>query len=295
MLSPPSGTACPVCANPPLAYLALMERSIVRCPTCDLRWVDPLPSLDAIRRAERKAFVEGLLPETRGMFLKHGKNFSEDFLVRAYRDNLRKLSEYSPGKTLLDVGVGTGLYLHLAQEAGWTPGGVDLAPEAAETARREFGLEITTGDFNEAPLSRKMDVITMWDVLEHVCDPLAFARRAYETLAPEGILFVALPNCHNLLFRLVDAAAQRGMARSTAEKLYVPNHLFYFSPGSLARLLSSAGFEILRVEGARPYLGRYALHWGERVLLWSMFVAGGAVGLPGRVLIYARKPGNRST
>lgn len=286
-------TPCPACTDPgSRRHLSLRGREIRDCPRCGVRWADPLPTAGEVERRERRAFTEGLLPETRGMFSRHGKGFSEDPLVRGYRRCLTRLAEATPGRAILDVGVATGLFLHLAREGGWVPQGVDLALEAAQTAWREFDIPVAVSDFQDFSPEGTFDAITLWDVLEHAREPAAFARRAFDLLAPGGILFVALPDCANLLFRLVDAGRRLRLPffPGVAEKLYVPNHLFYFRRESLARLLTDAGFTIVSTGGSAPFLGRYALSVPARLALANIFAASRLMGHPGRIEMYAKKP-----
>ncbi len=284
---------CPVCRNPGTRpHLHLRGRAIRECLRCAVRWADPLPTAGEVEARERRAFTDGLLPETRGMFSRHGKDFREDPLVRGYRACLARLAAGTRGRAILDVGVATGLFLHLAREAGWTPNGVDLAPEAAGAARKEFDIPVAVADFHTFTPQAAFDAITMWDVLEHAREPDLFVRRAFDLLAPGGILFVALPDCANLLFRLVDTGhrARLPFFTGVAEKLYVPNHLFYFRRETLARLLTDAGFSVLATGGSAPFLGRYALSAPARLTLAGIFAASRLLGHPGRIEIYAKKP-----
>jgi len=75
-----------------------------------------------------------------------------------------------------------------------------------------------------------------------------------------------------------------------ARRLYVPNHYYYFTPATLARLVTQAG---LRIEGLHlesPYLGRYRFSWPVRLGLRGLIALGRLTGLEARLEVYAVKP-----
>jgi SAM-dependent methyltransferase len=196
-----------------------------------------------------------------------------------------------PG-TLLDVGAGTGVFMHLARERGWDPSGIDICPLTAEKAAQEFGVRIAVGPFEEHRLGgRQFDAITMLDVLEHVIDPLATLRRAHALLRPGGALYVAVPNQRSLLTAVVDAYARAGgpAADKLLLRLYVAPHLHYFTPKTLPRAIETAGFSIRALRQGKVYLGRYRLALPLRIPLEIILAAGAAIGMNARLGVLAIK------
>src|SRR5690606_18674996 len=142
------------------------------------------------------------------------------------RTTVDRLHQLTGGGRLVDVGVGTGLLLHLARERGFAPLGVEISPGAAERAREEFGVDVLVGDFLDVDLGEAPAAITMADVLEHTRDPRRFLERAVAALRPGGALFVAVPNHRSTLFWAADVLARIPPLVPTAGRLYVPNHYY---------------------------------------------------------------------
>lgn len=282
--------ACLVCGATGARPLHGARSPLVRC-ACGLVFVDPLPSSEEIAAREDDAFHGGLRDETAEMFTAYYRNFPDDPVVRGFRATVAKLRTLTGGGRLVDVGIGTGLLLHLAREGGFEPLGVEISPGAAEKAREEFGVEVRVGDFLEVAPDEPAAAITMADVLEHTRDPRRFLARAVELLRPGGALFVAVPNHRSTLFWAADVLARVPGLAPMVSRLYVPNHYYYFTPATLARLVESVGLRVVEVRGESPYLGRYTFSPVVRAGLSTLIAAGRLTGLEARVELYAVKPG----
>ncbi len=162
-----------------------------------------------------------------------------------------------PPGTLLDIGAGDGTFVNSASAAGWQARGIDPSPVAA--ARSDGS--ITCGFLTDLPNSPAYDVITAWDVIEHVVDPPAFLKDALTRLLPGGWLIVETGN-------------YQSAARIESQEhwyLWGLDHKWYFSPGYLIELLRRAGFQQInfakktlrpnfrRLNRSRFWLTRYAL------------------------------------
>jgi len=281
--------ACLVCGATGARSLHGPGSPLVRC-RCGLVFVDPLPTSEEIAAREDDAFHGGLRDETAEMFTAYYRDFPDDPVVRGFRATIARLREIAGGGRLVDVGIGTGLLLHLAREGGFEPLGVEISPGAAEKAREEFGVEVRVGDFLEVAPDEPAAAITMADVLEHTRDPRRFLARAVELLRPGGALFVAVPNHRSTLFWAADVLARVPGLAAIVGRLYVPNHYYYFTPATLARLVESVGLRVVAVRGESPYLGRYTFSPLVRAGLTALVAAGRLTGLEARVELYAVKP-----
>jgi ubiquinone/menaquinone biosynthesis C-methylase UbiE len=269
-------------------------RRILRCETCGLTRADPLPSLEDKLAIETQGYTDDTaFPEVRDFFKNCHRDYVDDPVIRTMRAQLRALAGAlgSPG-TLLDIGAGTGVFMHLAREQGWEPSGVDICPLTAEKAAQEFGLRIAVGPFEQHDFEgRRFDAVTMLDVLEHVRDPLATLRRVHALLRPGGAVYIAVPNQRCLLTALVDAYARAGGpgADKLLLRLYVEPHLYYFTPTTIRRLLAAAGFRLHTLRQGSVYLGRYRLSPLLRIPLEMILAAGAAVGMNARLGVLAVK------
>jgi 2-polyprenyl-3-methyl-5-hydroxy-6-metoxy-1,4-benzoquinol methylase len=137
---------------------------------------------------------------------------------------------------LLDVGAGYGFFRQAAEERGWRHEGVEVSTHAAEIGKELFGFSSAIGVLEEFAdqTDTRFDVLTMWDVLEHVPDPSATLRAAYSLLRRGGALFVRTPNL---------AALERDVFGSQYHS-FKAEHLYYFGPSSLIDALHAAGFSV---------------------------------------------------
>jgi 2-polyprenyl-3-methyl-5-hydroxy-6-metoxy-1,4-benzoquinol methylase len=139
---------------------------------------------------------------------------------------LERLGDETPGRNVLDDGCGKGDFVAAAMQAGWHPVGIDLSPEAIAVAR-QFGLPASNTDF----LSREIetgsfDLVTLFEVIEHVDDPGSFLARAAEVVKPGGLVYLTTPN-----FASLDRRILGGEWHAIHRE-----HVTYFTPGTLAQL-----------------------------------------------------------
>ncbi len=183
-----------------------------------------------------------------------GVNVYEDSRLRAElrRRYARYLTVIDADRTgtgaLLDAGCGIGNFLMAARDAGWCVAGVEVSAKAAAIARRVgLDVEISALEDSRQPPGA-FDVVTLWDLIEHVEDPVGALRAVHDKLRPGGTVFLETPNegfwGRSLLRRAF--AASRGRV-DLLSYFYYPDHRFYFTRATLVRLLETAGFKDVRV------------------------------------------------
>jgi 2-polyprenyl-3-methyl-5-hydroxy-6-metoxy-1,4-benzoquinol methylase len=165
-------------------------------------------------------------------------NLQKAELEARYQKRLTEISGFLGRKTgkLLDVGCSIGFFLLTARNLGWQVKGVELNAETGEYARNQFHLDVATGKLEEVNYgTEEFDVITAWDVIEHVPDPVSLLKSARKLLRPDGVLALQIPNMDSV------------MARYTGPRWYwwsVPDHLSHFTPKSIKKILDISGFEL---------------------------------------------------
>jgi SAM-dependent methyltransferase len=218
----PSQARCPACAS-------LQSRSdahIAFCELCGHRWL--VISEEAHRGNEEKAYIDDYSGYARD---ERFEAFVRDFTARELGRRLRA------GARILDVGCGAGVFMEAASKMGYSVEGIDVSHASAEICRRK-GLAARAGDFLTDRFDGKFDLITMWDVVEHLRDPESFLHRSRELLVEDGLLFAKIPAFGDLSVRL-----SRRVPRLAGILLGAPNHVQYFSRASLDRLVRRQGFE----------------------------------------------------
>lgn len=212
---------------------------LVRCQECDLVFVANPPT-DA-ELARYYSFQSGYHTELR----------DDDATIAAFEHEAqRKVAaltrhQRSWGR-LLDVGATAGFFVAAAGAAGWDATGVELSPDTAALARERYGADVRTGrledmDFDDG----SFDAVTLWDVIEHVRDPVATMRHVARLVRPEGVIGLLTPNLDGLFPRASYKVANLVGGWPAVDP---PAHLFQFSTRTLADLLRRTGFDVLAVE-----------------------------------------------
>ena len=158
-----------------------------------------------------------------------------------------------PDRTLLDIGAHAGRFLHLAQQAGWKPEGIELNPRTAAYAARRTGLIVHSVNVDRLILDgKRYGAITLIDVLEHIPEPLTLLTRIREALVRGGWVVVKVPG--GPAQRLKESARARlkpGYRPRLADNLVHVNH---FTPHSLRTALERAGLRDVSIEIGAPEL-----------------------------------------
>lgn len=218
------------------------------------------------------------------------------------RQHLRLLRRSVPapaGLRLLDIGCSTGLFLDEARAAGFAVQGAELSPATGGVARDLFGLDVHIGDWRGAGhADASFDVITLFDVIEHLADPAAELVAIRRLLKPGGILLQSTPNIDGLFPRVSYPLANRLDYWPHPEP---PYHLFQFSTRTLRAMTEQAGYETVRADTIRiglDYTFGTPKAWkvSPKMLAYAALFApaaviGGWVGMGDWLYYAARRPG----
>ena len=130
--------------------------------------------------------------------------------------------------------------VNILQRRGWRVAGTEVAATVTgRTHRRRLGVPILPGDFTVLRWRpARFDIVTLWHVLEHLPSPRATLRQARRVLRPDGWLLVSVPDLASWQARCFGARWLH---------LNPPLHLAHFTPATLQRLLTAAGFAVARV------------------------------------------------
>ena len=206
---------------------------IVRCSRCGLVMTNPQDD-------------HGTLARVYGAHEDNVYELEHDNRRHAALDHLALVTAYRPNPArILDVGCATGIFVGVAQQAGWQATGVDASEWMVSRARIRCptaAFRVGTLDEIQFPAD-SFEVITLWDVLEHVSSPRQTLDRVRNWLTPDGCLFLSVPNADSVMARL--------MGRRWV--LLLREHLWYFSPVTLATLLRQAGFDPVRPRPKRVH------------------------------------------
>ena len=138
---------------------------------------------------------------------------------------------------VLDVGCGSGRYIYTLKQKGWDVKGIDIGYTGY--GRKVLGLDIRETDLANACFEpESFDAITFWWTFEHMRDPAAVLKEAHRLLKKGGVIIIGVHNIASLEARLF---------KRYWFHLFVPKHLYHFSPDSLTKMLKKGGFGTVKI------------------------------------------------
>ena len=188
-------------------------------------------------------YSNGFVPELYSYYDQYanlGKEEAFDTITDARcQDLLSWFSGFGIGREVLDVGCGLGQFVDVANRCGWIAEGLELSREAVDFACRQ-GLAVQELDFLSAVIKpNSYDLVTLFEVIEHVPNPAEFLYRTGEVVRPGGLVYLTTPNFASLDRFLL----------GRDWKIIHREHLTYFTPRTLLALVKKTGcFEILHFE-----------------------------------------------
>ncbi len=146
---------------------------LVECGNCQLAYIANPPDAEGIKAiyTATSSYHDQLLDTG------SAQSSRQRLVARQHMEMLVKFRPRLEGLRVLDIGCSSGIFLDEARAAGMVPFGAELSPETAAFARDHFGLEVHQGDWRDAGYAEaSFDVITLFDVIEHLPDPLGELR-----------------------------------------------------------------------------------------------------------------------
>jgi SAM-dependent methyltransferase len=240
--------ACATCGGTTTAPLMRKHGlPISRCSACGLVFASPrLPADEIWKRYSPDYFWKEYLP---ALGVVDGA-FDLVHFDHRYSYTLQLLAQQLGGKgRLLEIGCGAGFFLKAAERNGWDVHGLELSEAGAAFAAERLGLRVIREQAEHAAFDdASFDAVAMFDVIEHLLDPMAVLRSAHRVLRPGGVLLVTTPN--------LDALSRTAMGLSWAV-LSPSEHLYYFTERTLGQMLEKAGFRGVAFVRENPSLGLY--------------------------------------
>lgn len=208
---------------------------VIECRNCGLVYVFPINENDVAELYHEQYF----------------KNYAEnykDYRLQEFEKQLNTIQTYVPNRgKALDIGCAFGFFLDLMSEKGWKTYGVEISEYAARHIDSQHNVFV--GELTEAKFPDNFfDLITIWDTIEHVANPLGLVLEAHRLLREDGLLFVNLPNKDDLFLKMKSTLYKLTDGRIVNLKRHFTHHLYCFSPLTIEKLLSKCGFYIIKME-----------------------------------------------
>jgi len=185
---------------------------------------------------------EGTLPSGKST-KRYGQRLSRILLCQA-----RQLGKKPQELHLLDVGCSSGALLFVAHDLGFHITGVEPAGKAADTARA-FGFDVYNGLLQDAHYTdNRFDMVTMFEVVEHLIDPIAVVREVYRILKPGGLLLIGTGNAASWTVRFL------GSRWEYFDISRHGGHVSFFNPASILELARQCDFHLAEIQTKRVNL-----------------------------------------
>lgn len=262
---------------------------IIKCNTCKLVYVDSIPTNDELEQIYSENFFNA------GIKFKGGQN--NPTVLNA--GNRVKKIVCLPNVGLehwLDIGCATGEFIFQAKKHVKDALGVEFSTLASQKAELLYGVSVLNADFIDTDLKKDyFDVITAWDFIEHIKDPLSTFRKIYNHLKPGGYLILSTGDMDSISSKI---------SGKFWHLMIPPKHLYFFSKITIKKYLEKIGFEQININYPNKYVPLDFIIWkffyqisprmGDRLLsiikplkLGRMIFS---INLYDIMEVYARKP-----
>ncbi len=224
--------------------------NIVQCQNCQLNYVNPRYSTEQLEvvyssdkiiggnwQSYKYLFDLGQPDEMQGQ-LKTGA-----YNARMYDWKFALIEEHNSTKSrkLLDIGCGDGKFVYEAIQRGFDANGIDLSPDRIEQGRKTYGLGNALRNMNIDDFSadEKFDIITMWDLIEHLESPSSLLAKLEKISHKDTIIVI--------LTMSLDSITYKHFGKFW-NYMNPTQHLYYFSHSTLEKMFNKNGLELVAIE-----------------------------------------------
>jgi SAM-dependent methyltransferase len=222
-------------------------KQIYRCDECVYAMTPAATAEDASELYDDPEYFDGW-----GCNMEFDYQRFEPGVHRQVERYLSFIKQHTCGKSLLDVGTGSGLLPHLARLSGYQVEGTDLSKHVSETLPGKAGFPVHHGTIEEIKFEHSYDIVTMLHVLEHTSNPLSTLQRAREILNDSGYVLVVVPNYRSVDTRMKDLLSKFKLKRRPYKHLALGHHNYVFSLNSLRALGRAANLRVVHVSTTQP-------------------------------------------
>jgi len=197
--------------------------------------------------------------------------YATDLVQANYEDRYEQIlagvqDSYGPLESVLDIGCGIGNFIDWAARSGLKATGADVDAGAVGSARERGLTAYHVDDLpNEIP-EGSVDLLTLWDVIEHVHDPRGLLERSVRYLRPGGVVVMETPDVQFLARPFVIAVRKIAEPIRWSDMLYYADHQVYFSGRGLSTLMARCGLNVVDQQGMRSPTAKMANvveHWAS--------------------------------
>lgn len=215
-------TTCLVCKSNNIKQLAnyYESKGLIKCKKCGFVFMEQIPTIDELD-AHYKTYSYA------------SEQYLSPLTIERYNLLLDEFEQYRKTNKLLDVGCGMGYFLIQAKKRGWEVYGTEYSETAVAICEKE-GVEMRKGQLTpELFTNESFDVITSFEVLEHINNPNEELQLIHQFLRKDGLFYCTTPNFNSLM---------RYYLQSDYDVITYPEHLSYYIKKTLNRMITQNGF-----------------------------------------------------
>ncbi len=268
-----------------LYHLSYMD--INECSNCKLRFTDK-------NTAPKVVYTEDYYKNTNKEFFKdswvdYENNIGRSKKLKRFRSTLKKLEKYAKKGNILDLGCATGVFLDMAQKRGWKPYGVEISKFASDYGKKNFNLDIRTGDLMDVKFRDNFfDLVTMWDFFEHVESPSRILEKVNRITKKDGILLLLTINDGSLMGHLAHLFYKLRI-KKFAELIHPKHHNYHFTKKILDDMLTRNGFEVLYTKKSEMPLDNILHGATVKAMAALLYIFSNLLNQQHEIMIIARK------
>ena len=229
---------CPVCSSTDYVKIFSKEGgTYVKCRSCSMVYLNPVFKDEAIieyyktNHTEQAEVVE---------------SDTDNFYVNIYNGGLDSIQKVVTNiYNILDVGCSSGTFLDLAKKRGLNTYGIELNKSEFEFAKNK-GHMVYNDLLENISFETKFDIITMWDVFEHIVDGEFYLNCMKNLLSSEGVIFLQIPSSDSLAARILQEHCNMfdGL-----------EHVNLYGVGTIKKLATQCGLEVLALKTVISEIG----------------------------------------
>ena len=214
----------------------MLVDQLVKCKKCSFQYLNP--------RVESKIIIESYENNIDEIHISQDKS-----RIKTFSKSLKKIIKIldiknKESKSFLDIGSASGACLKSIKNLGFQEEGYEPSRWMSEYGKKNYNVNINQGSISNVIIDKKFDLISFWDVLEHVTDLNKTLKKVQTISKKNGILIINVPD--------IDSIACRVMQNNWPFFLNV--HLYYFNKKTIKTLLKKYNFDLINSFSYLQYL-----------------------------------------
>lgn len=220
-------SACTLCGDNRIRKLdGYYEKGLIKCRVCGFVFMEKIPTSEE-------------LDSHYGSYSYESAGYLSPLTIKSYNKLLDEFEPYRKTNNILDVGCGRGWFLAEALKRGWQVYGTEYSKTAVSICR-ETGINMKEGVLNSSNFENEMfDVITSFEVIEHINNPNEELEEIYKLLRAGGLFYCTTPNFNSLM---------RYYLKVDYNVIGYPEHLSYYTKSTLNKVTKRHGFRPIKFE-----------------------------------------------